>query len=53
MRIGSALNWNWQNRKGLIYRVNADNMADFDTPFKKKARLIQAGRLLLNTALGK
>lgn len=24
MRIGSALNWDWDSRQGLLYRINAD-----------------------------
>jgi len=53
MRIGSAYNWNWQNRDGLIYRVSGDNMRSADEPFKRRAYLKQLGHLLLNSLLKK
>jgi peptidoglycan/xylan/chitin deacetylase (PgdA/CDA1 family) len=36
MRIGSALNWKWRH---LLYRVDGDNLENYDDPFNHKIKL--------------
>ncbi|CCB89113.1 polysaccharide deacetylase family protein [Simkania negevensis] len=49
MRIGNAINFNWQNRNQLIYRINADAAAHPKAPFHPSKRIKYLLRYLFNT----
>lgn len=52
-RIGNAVNKNWQNTNGLLYRVNGDQLPHPRAPFRPLARMKYSARYLLNTLRGK
>ncbi|WP_420420658.1 polysaccharide deacetylase family protein [Simkania sp.] len=49
MRIGNAINFNWQNRNQLIYRINADAQTTAKAPFHPSKQIKYLFRYLLNT----
>lgn len=49
MRIGSALNKDWQNANGMIYRVSGDSLTDPSYPLRKKNFLRYYSKYLSNT----
>lgn len=53
MRIGSALNKDWQNANGIVYRVDADNLPDPVYPLKKRNLLKYYLKYLSNTFRGR
>lgn len=54
MRIGSAVNFNWQPRNGLIYRFNADNFwPNQHNPFTRSRKVYRLGRLITDILRGK
>ncbi len=53
MRIGSALNKDWQNSNRMIYRVSADNLTDPSYPLRKKNLLKYYSKYLSNTIRGR
>lgn len=53
MRIGSALNKDWHNARGLLYRVSGDGMIDPAQPFKKTNMSRYMFNYLVNTIRGK
>ncbi len=53
MRIGFALNKDWQNANGMIYRVSADNLPDPFYPLRKMNLLKYYLKYLSNTVRGR
>ncbi len=53
MRIGYALNKDWQNAHGMIYRVDADNLPDPAYPLRKMNLLKYYLKYLSNTVRGR
>ena len=53
LRIGSALNFSWQNFSGLIYRQNITNFNLLESSLKKRRYLPYVGYYLLNTLRGR
>ncbi len=53
MRVGYALNRDWQNAQGMIYRVSADNLPDPGYPLRKNNLLKYYFKYLSNTVRGR
>jgi peptidoglycan/xylan/chitin deacetylase (PgdA/CDA1 family) len=53
MRIGAAWNTSWQNRNGLIYRIQSDNLISVTEPFRFARKLSYSWFYLLNTLRGR
>lgn len=53
MRIGNALNFSWQNRHQLFYRINADSLFHYQSPFTRTRRFQYLLRYFVNIALKK
>lgn len=53
LRIGSALNFSWQNFSGLIYRNNLTDFNLLEGSLKKRRYLPYMGYYLLNTVRGR
>ncbi|HWR58715.1 MAG TPA: polysaccharide deacetylase family protein [Thermodesulfovibrionales bacterium] len=53
MRIGTALNKDWHNSKGLLYRVDADGLPNPAQPFSKTNLSRYMFNYLVNTVRGK
>lgn len=53
MRIGSALNKNWSNSQGLIYRVNGDYLSNPAEPFKRINLSSYLFKYVVNTIRGR
>jgi len=53
LRIGSALNFSWQNFSGLIYRQNITNFNLLESSLQKRRYLPYVGCYLLNILRGR